>query len=86
MLREIMFLRRLKHPNVVSGSDVVAKALRDGTREFYIVMEYFSFDMRDIWLAQKDFSASPLWTEANIKHLTLQLLGEYLSFHPTVLG
>jgi len=81
MLREIMFLRRLKHPNVVSGSDVVAKTLRDGTREFYIVMEYFSFDMRDIWLAQKDFTAQPLWNEANIKHLTMQLLDAISYMH-----
>jgi len=81
MLREILFLRRLKHPNVVSGSDVVSKHVPDGTREFYIVMEYYSFDMRDIWLAQKDFTASPLWTEANIKHLTLQLLDAISYMH-----
>lgn len=77
MLREVLFLRRLKHSNVVSGREVLSKPQSDGTREFYIVMEYISFDMRDLWLAQKDFSAHPPWNEGNIKHLTLQMLGMF---------
>jgi len=76
-----MFLRRLNHPNVVSGHEVVSKPLPDGTREFYIVMEYISFDMRDLWLAQKDFSAHPPWEEGHIKHLTLQLLDAMSYLH-----
>src|SRR3990167_886484 len=80
MLREILFLRRLKHENVVSGREVVCKHQRDSTLEFYIVMEYISFDMRDLWFAQKDNSAHPPWNEANIKHLVLQLLCSFLLF------
>ena len=78
MLREVLFLRRLNHPNVVSGQQVLSKRLPDGTKEFYIVMEYISFDMRDLWLAQKDFTAVPPWNEGHIKHLTLQMLGMYM--------
>jgi len=81
MLREVLFLRRLNHPNVVSGREVLSKPQPDGTREFYIVMEYISFDMRDLWLAQKDFSAHPPWDEGNIKHLTLQMLSAISYMH-----
>jgi serine/threonine protein kinase len=77
----VLFLRRLNHPNVVSGHEVLSKPLADGTREFYIVMEYISFDMRDLWLAQKDFSAHPPWHEGHIKHLTLQLLDAMAYMH-----
>jgi len=81
MLREVLFLRRLNHPNVVSGQQVLSKRLPDGTKEFYIVMEYISFDMRDLWLAQKDFTAVPPWNEGHIKHLTLQMLDAIAYLH-----
>ena len=74
MLREILFLRRLKHPNVVSGQEVLVYQYPLGDYEFYIVMEYISYDLRDIWIAQKDKTAFPLWDEGNVKDLAIQLL------------
>ena len=74
MLREILFLRRLRHPNVVSGQEVLVNQFPTGDYEFYIVMEFISYDLRDIWIAQKDKTAYPLWNESNVKDLAFQLL------------
>lgn len=80
MLREILFLRRLDHPNIVAGQEVLVD--RSGSEyKFFVVMEFISFDLRDLWSAQVDRSAQPAWTEAHVKHLTMQLLEAIAYMH-----
>lgn len=80
MLREILFLRRLDHPNIVAGQEVLVD--RSGSEyKFFVVMEFISFDLRDLWSAQVDRSAQPSWSEAHVKHLTMQLLEAIAYMH-----
>jgi serine/threonine protein kinase len=69
MLREILFLQRLNHRNIVRGKEIVVN--RNSTdisaSQFLIVMEYIAYDMREVWFQQRDKTMQPAWTEAHIK-------------------
>eukprot|EP01094_Clydonella_sp_ATCC50884_P029442 TRINITY_DN9220_c0_g1_i4.p1 TRINITY_DN9220_c0_g1~~TRINITY_DN9220_c0_g1_i4.p1 ORF type:complete len:806 (-),score=303.03 TRINITY_DN9220_c0_g1_i4:476-2809(-) len=76
MLREVLFLQRLDHKNVVRGKEIVVErnAQDISLSQFSIVMEYVAYDLREVWFQQRDKTIKPHWTEAHIKHLMLQLL------------
>eukprot|EP00276_Gloeochaete_wittrockiana_P013317 CAMPEP_0184332078 /NCGR_PEP_ID=MMETSP1089-20130417/1344_1 /TAXON_ID=38269 ORGANISM="Gloeochaete wittrockiana, Strain SAG46.84" /NCGR_SAMPLE_ID=MMETSP1089 /ASSEMBLY_ACC=CAM_ASM_000445 /LENGTH=789 /DNA_ID=CAMNT_0026655307 /DNA_START=206 /DNA_END=2575 /DNA_ORIENTATION=+ len=103
MLREIICLRRLRHPNILKGFEVVVEKKdlphhdpASITPSYFIIMEYITMDFRQIWRVQRDIynaicsspdgviseeKAALQWTEANTKHLILQLLQAVAHLH-----
>ena len=69
-LREIKFLSRLSHPNLICLEEVAVGPVSD---QFFLVFEYAKLDMADI-LDSKTFVAGKTLTIPDIKTLLLQLL------------
>lgn len=83
MLREVLFLQRLDHKNVVRGKEIVVERNSSdiSLSQFSIVMEYVAYDLREVWFQQRDKTIKPRWTEGHIKHLMLQLLSGVAYMH-----
>ena len=78
VLREMLYLIRLNHPNIINGREVVfddTDFLADSDRndiDFYICMELVQYDLLKLMLAQCEQKTR--FDQAQVKHLMRQLL------------
>ena len=83
MLREILFLFRLNHPNIVDGKAVAIDNRRERGREaiFYIVMEFVPVDMLSLVKFQASIPREQRIRLSQVKSAMFQLLRALQNMH-----
>ena len=80
MLREILFLFRLNHPNIVEGRAMVIEEKYE-TITFFIVMEFISTDMLSLVKYQASIPRENRIRLSQVKNIMIQLLSALAHMH-----
>jgi cell division cycle 2-like protein len=80
MLREILFLFRLNHPNIVEGRAMVIEEKYE-TITFFIVMEFISTDMLSLVKYQASIPRENRIRLSQVKNVMIQLLSALAHMH-----